>query len=71
MAQDQALTANFARLAKSPDNERFRTWLKAEREHWRDMLETTRDPALVCIAQGHAQMIKDIQAAMDTAAAER
>ena len=68
MAQDQALAANFLRLAKAPENERFRSWLKTERERWRDMLETTRDPALVCVAQGRAQMIKDIQAAMDTAA---
>lgn len=61
MAVDQALRANFARLAKSSENEAFRAWLAKQRESWRDALETSLNPQLVSVAQGRCQQLADIQ----------
>lgn len=67
MLYDPQLTANFSRLALSPEFAPFREWLNTEREFTRDKLETLRDSAAISLAQGDAQRIKIIQSRMQQA----
>lgn len=67
MALDQQLALNLGRLARAPENEPFRKWLERERDVWRDLLETTRDPGMIGVAQGRAQMLGDIQKLLQVA----
>ena len=54
------LIANLARLARADDHAPFREWLEAERNTWREFLETSRDEKAFGVAQGRAQMLSDI-----------
>ena len=67
MAIDRHLISNLLKLNGLDEFEPFRKWLRAQRDSWRDTLETQLDADRVRLAQGRAQMLKEILEALETA----
>ena len=67
MAADRFLVSNCLKLQVLDEFSPFRTWLKAEREKWRDCAESQLNEVALRHAQGRAQMLKEILSMLEDA----
>lgn len=67
MAVDRHLVSCLLKLNGLDEFEPYRKWLREQREYWRDALETQLDADRCRIAQGRAQMLKEILEALEKA----
>lgn len=67
MAVDRFLVSNLLKLNGLDEFEPYRKWLREQRDFWRDALETQTDADRLRIAQGRAQMLKEILESLESA----
>ncbi len=69
MAVDRFLLSNLLKLNGLDEFKPFRDWLRERREFWRDATESQMDEVSLRLAQGRAQMLKEILSMLEDAPA--
>jgi len=64
---DKLLAANLLQIGGLDNFSPFRTMLQEQRDKWRDMLESMKEPEQIYRAQGRAQQLKEILDLLDQA----